>query len=133
VLPLRAVGAPIKSSIELAWVKVEDGRRGGPLELPGGVGIDAPVETDRGRGGGASPEIPGLEERGAALDEEGGRLPEADIGGSGGTGGAPFGGMLPELVVRLGGRDPLGGGGVARTGAALPGSFLLTHFFKSLS
>ena len=77
--------------------------------------------------------MPGLEERGAALDEEGGRLPEADIGGSEGTGGAPLGGMLLELAVRLGGAEPRGGGGVARTGAALPGSFLLTHFFRSLS
>lgn len=44
------------------------------------MGIAAPVETDRGRGGTASPEIPGLDDS-AALDEEGGLLPEADIGG----------------------------------------------------
>lgn len=119
--------------MELAWVKEDEGRGGGPLELPGGVGIEPPVETERGRGGAANPEIPGLDERGAALEEDGGRLPEADIGGSEGTGGTPMGGTLPELAVRLGGAEPRGGGGVARTGAALPGSFLLTHFFKSLS
>jgi hypothetical protein len=128
VLPLRAWGAPIKSSIELACVRDEEGRGGGPLELPGGVGIAAPVETDRG----AIPEKPGLEDNngGAAAEEDGGRLPETDIGG---IGDAPFGGMLPELAARLGGADPRGGGGVAWTGALLPGSFLLTHFFRSLS
>lgn len=70
VLPLRAVGAPIKSSIELAWLKVDGGRGGCPLELPGRVGIGPPVETDRGSGGTESPEIPGLDDRGAALDED---------------------------------------------------------------
>lgn len=70
VLPLRAVGAPIKSSIELAWLKVDGGRGGCPLELPGRVGIGPPVETDRGSGGTESPEIPRLDDRGAALDED---------------------------------------------------------------
>lgn len=130
---MRAVGAPIKSSIELAWVNVDGGRDGGPPELPGRVGIDAPVETDRGSGGIESPEIPGLDDRGAALDEDGGRLPGTDMGGIADARGIPFGGMLPELAVRLGGADTRGGGGVARVEVALPESFLLTHFFRSLS
>lgn len=108
--------------------------------LPGGPGTAAPVETDRGKlprdgGGTPSPENAGLDERegGMSLEEDGGRLPEAtEIGGPGGPGGGG-GGMLLELAARLGGAEPRGGGGVARTGSALLGSFLFTHFFKSLS
>lgn len=40
--------------------------------------------------------------------------------------------MLLELAARLEGPER-GGGGVARTGALELGSFLLTHFFRSLS
>lgn len=61
---------------------------------------------------------------GPALDEDGGRLPEPAGGG------APAEGTLPELAALL---EPLGGGGVARTVALLFGSFLLTHFFRSVS
>lgn len=77
-----------------------------------------------------SPNIAGLDERGGggmSLAEDWGRLPVADIGGPAG------GGMLLELTARLGGAELLGGGGVARTAAAELGSFLLTHFLRSLS
>lgn len=125
----------MRSSIELACVRDEEGRGGGgPDELPGGVGTLVPADTDRGRlpicGGTPSPEKAGLDESegGTSLDEDAGRLPEPrGIGGIGG------GGMLPELAFRLGGAEPRGGGGVARTGSALLGSFLFTHFFRSLS
>lgn len=96
VLPLRACGAPSRSSIELACVKDDDGRGGGPAELPGGVGTAAPVETDRGKlprvGGTPRPEKAGLDESegGTSLDEDGGLLPEPR--GMGGIGG---GGILP--------------------------------------
>lgn len=86
------------------------------------------VETDRGIGGGTlSPGKAGLDDRFAAsLDDDWGLLPDAaDIGAGGG-------GMLPELA-RLGGAELRGGGGVARTPALELGSFLLTHFFRSLS
>jgi hypothetical protein len=128
------VGAPRRSSIELAWVKEDAGRGGGPPELPGGVGTAAPVDTERGiaprDGGTPSPENAGLDERGGggiSLAEDWGRLPALDMGGPTG------GGMLPELAARLGGAEPRGGGGVARTAAAELGSFLLTHFLRSLS
>jgi hypothetical protein len=89
------------------------------------------VETDRagpreGVGGRPSEDGAGL------LDSGGGGAP-ADDGGllpSVGTGG---GGMLLPLALLLGGAGPFGGGGVARACVALLGSFLLTHFFKSLS
>lgn len=120
--------------MELAWVKEEAGRGGGPDELPGGVGTAAPVETERDmlpRGGGIpSADNAGLDERGGggiSLAEDWGRLPAPDIGGPAG------GGILPELAARLGGAEPRGGGGVARTAAAELGSFLLTHFLRSLS
>lgn len=130
VPPLRTCGAPSKSSIELALLRDVEGLGGGakPPELPGGVDAAAPVETDRGSGGTPSvdggaglPEIGG----GAPADDEG-RLPALDA-----IGGVAAGGTLVPLVVLLG---PIrGGGGGAAAGVALLGSFLLTHFFKSLS
>lgn len=64
---------------------------------------------------------------GALLEEDGGRLSEVtDFGGA-------AGGILPELAARPGVAEPRGGGGVAREEAAELGSFLLTHFFNSLS
>lgn len=116
----------------MAWLK-EDAGRGGPAELPGGVETAAPVDTERGilpRGGTPSPEDAGLDGRGGggmSLAEDWGRLPVADIGGPAG------GGILPELAARLEGAELRGGGGVARTAEAELGSFLLTHFLRSLS
>lgn len=127
--PLRAWGAPSKSSIELALLKDVDGRGGGckPAELPGGVGTAAPVETDRGPSGGGIPNaegagLPGIDGGGAPAEDPGRLLT---------LGGIAAGGTLAVLGVRLGGAGPRGGGGVPRTGALLLGSFLLTHFFKS--
>lgn len=88
------------------------------------------MDTDRGRGGGApkaedSAGLPaidgGAKPPGPAEDE--GRL---DI----------MGGVLPKLATLgalLGGPILLGGGGGVADGVALPGSFLLTHFFSSVS
>ena len=131
VPPLRACGAPSKSSIELALLRDVEGLGGGakPPELPGGVGAAAPVETDRGIGGG-TPNVDG----GAGLPESGGGAPADDDGrlpALDAIGGVAAGGTLAPLVVLLG---PIrGGGGGAAAGVALLGSFLLTHFFRSLS
>lgn len=57
---------------------------------------------------------------------DGGRLASP---ADGTTGGIP----LPALAVRLGGAEALGGGGVPRLGVELLGSFLLTHFLRSVS
>jgi hypothetical protein len=122
--------------MDCAWVRDAVGRGGPAVEVPGGVGTAAPLETDRGMlprydGGTLRPDNAGLAGGGgAALEEDGGRVlgPEGIIGG-----GPLMEGMLPELAVRLGGAEALGGGGVARTGALLLGSFLLTHFFSSVS
>jgi hypothetical protein len=122
--------------MDCAWVRDPVGRGGPAEEDPWGIGTVAPEEADRGiwpRPGGGTfrPDSAGLAERGgAALEEDGGRVlgPEGIIGG-----GPLIEGMLPELAVRLGGAEALGGGGVARTAAPLLGSFLLTHFFSSVS
>ena len=139
--PFLAVGAPSKSSIELALLSDVDGRDGGaspspgaePAELPGGVcvGAAAPVDTDRGRGGGAP------------SDEDSAGLPAIDGGAAPAPGPADddgrldiIGGVLAALavlVVLLGGPIRLGGGGGVADGVALLGSFLLTHFFSSVS
>jgi hypothetical protein len=130
---LRACGAPSKSSIELALLNDVAGLGGAPAELPGGVGKTAPVDTDRGIAGGGAPSEGGAglaDTDGGAPAEEDGRLPEAPAcGGVAIAGGGP---PLP-LIDLLGGAEPFGGGGVPRVGAALPGSFLLTHFFSSVS
>lgn len=136
VLPLRADGAPSKSSIELAWLNEVEGL-GGPAELPGRdeappAGGTAPVETDRagpnaGVCGRPSEDDAGLLDSGGggAPADEPGRLPDAA-----GTAG---GGMLLPLALLLGGAEAFGGGGVARAGVALLGSFPLTHFLSSSS
>lgn len=109
--------------MELALLSAVVGREGGPLPgAPGGPWIAALLETDRGRlpiGGGPD-----------------GGVPPADVDGLSaamGIGGGPDGGGPAALAVRVGGAEDFGGGGVARTGALLFGSFLLTHFFSSLS
>lgn len=122
--------------MDCAWVRDPVGRGGPAEEVPGGTGTAALEETDRGiwprPGGGIfRPESAGLAEGGKpAPEEDGGRVlgPEGIIGG-----GPLIEGMLPELAVRLGGAEALGGGGVARTAALLLGSFLFTHFFSSVS
>jgi hypothetical protein len=108
------------------------GLGGAPDELPGGVGKTAPVDTDRGIAGGGAPSEGGAglaDTDGGAPAEEDGRLPEPICGGVAIAGGGP---PLP-LIVLLGAAEAFGGGGVPRAGVALPGSFLLTHFFSSLS
>lgn len=131
---MRAVGAPSKSSIELALLREVEGLGGGakPPEVPGGVGAAAPVETGRGNGGGA-PNVDG----GAGLPEiDGGANAPADDDGRlpalWAIGGVAAGGRLAVLPVLLAG-PALGGGGVAAAGVAELGSFLLTHFFSSVS
>lgn len=140
--PFLAVGAPSRSSIELALLSDVDGRGGGgarpspgaePAELPGGVGVGAaaPVDTDRGREGGApsdedSPGLPATDGGAAPIPgpaDDDGRLDI--IGGVLAT--------LAALVALLGGPIRLGGGGGVADGVALLGSFLLTHFFNSVS
>lgn len=112
--------------MELALLKVVAGRGGGGPPGPGGIGT-APLETDRaivstGRG---TPSEPPAADGGVPPEVEG-RLSELmPIGGPGGT--------LVALAVLEGGAEIFGGGGVARTGVALLGSFLLTHFLRSLS
>lgn len=136
---MRACGAPSKSSIELAWLREVEGLGGGPAELPGRDELSPVVETalveiDRAGPnagvGGRPRDVAGLLDSGGggAPPDDDGRLPvPAGIGGTGG------GGILAPLAVRLGGPIAFGGGGVARVGVALFGSFLLTHFFRSLS
>lgn len=111
--------------MDVALLKDEPGRDGGP---PGGA------RNDRGKLGAASD--------GALVEIDGAGLvniadeppPPTGIGG-GGIGGTawlwPSGGI--GLAVLVGGAVPFGGGGVALAAVLLPGSFLLTHFFKSLS
>jgi hypothetical protein len=134
VAPFRACGAPRRSSIELALLRDVAGREGGArpeLEL-GGVAPAAPVDTERvgpsGAPGGGIPNSAGLSERdGGAPVPVDGRL----FGAVGGRCEA-IGGALLALADLLGGKGPLGGGGVERAVAvALLGSFLLTHFFSS--
>jgi hypothetical protein len=129
-LPLRACGAPIRSSIELALLRDVAGRDGGGPPGPDGVGTVPPLETDRaiGPGGGTPSEDGPLEAIGGAPADVEGRLSELTA-----IGGGPIGGVLVALTVLAGGAETFGGGGVARTGALLSGSFLLTHFFRSLS
>lgn len=131
--PLRAVGAPNKSSIELALLKEVEGLDGGakPPELPGGVGAAAPVDTDRGNGGGApNPDggagLPDIGDGANAPADDDGRLAALAMGG------VAVGGRLAMLPVLLAG-PALGGGGVAAEGVAELGSFLLTHFLSSVS
>lgn len=131
--PLRAVGAPNKSSIELALLKEVEGLDGGakPPELPGGVGAAAPVDTDRGNGGGApSPDggagLPDIGGSANAPADDDGRLVALAIGG------VAVGGRLAVLPVLLAGPARGGGGGAAAAVAEL-GSFLLTHFLSSVS
>lgn len=131
--PLRTVGAPSKSSIELALLKEVEGLGGGanPPELPGGVGAAAPVDTDRGNGGGApNPDggagLPDIGGGANAPADDDGRLAALAIGG------VAVGGRLAVLPVLLAG-PALGGGGVAAEGVAELGSFLLTHFLSSVS
>lgn len=153
VFPFRACGAPIKSSIELAWLKDVPGRDPGPDLDPGGVKPETPDETDRGIrcglpvSGGGTPkdDNAGLVDRDGAISEGGPRPnsddvtkvgTDPDIGGTlvDNCGTDIGGGALPALTDLLGGAEPLGGGGVALGPAlALLGSFLLTHFFKSVS
>ena len=135
--PFRAVGAPSRSSIELALLNDVDGRGGGgaspspgpgaePAILLGGVSLD----TDRGRGGGPPRDddnagLPAIDEgaKPPGPAEDDGRLDA-------------IGGVLPKLATLgalLGGPIRLGGGGGVADGVALPGSFLLTHFFSSVS
>ena len=106
--------------------------RGGAANPIGGVGMAAPVETDRWMEGGGRPseDGPGLPGGGIPV-VEGGRLPGPDNIGDGPDEGG--GAALLPLAVLLGGAEARGGGGVARAAVALPGSFLLTHFFKSVS
>lgn len=150
VPPLRAVGAPRRSSIELALLReVVDGRGGAACGVgppgPGGrllvlaTAAAAPaaeaLDTDRGgipfKDPGAGPLV---------LTPVEGRLsgvvPNCDIDSGRcnppGGGGATEDALLPTLTDRLCGPGPLGGGGVARAEAiALLGSFLLTHFLSS--
>lgn len=103
--------------------------------LPGGVGTAAPVETERAV---APSNVGGTASNGGAglpVDDGGGGGPADDDGRLSGPG-VPVGGgggtLLP-LAVRLGGAGPFGGGGAPRVTVLLLGSFLLTHFFKSLS
>ena len=88
------------------------------------------MDTDRG-GGGGTPSVDGgaglPDMKGGAPDEDG-RLPVLALEAIGGVFAA--GGTL--LLV-LGGPIRLGGGGGGVAAVALLGSFLLTHFFKSLS
>lgn len=158
MFPFLAWGAPSKSSIELAWLKDVPGLDPGPDLEPGGVNPDTPEETDRGikcglllrcglplRGGGTpKDDNAGLVDRDGAISE-GGPGPKSEVGPRVGTDpdiggtlvdswGTGIGGALPALTDLLGGAEPLGGGGVAlEVGFALLGSFLLTHFFKSVS
>lgn len=117
--PLRACGSPSKSSMEVALLNDVAGRGGG---IPG---VD---DIERGtfpaaRGG-------ALDEGGAGLAESGGRLPMAE--GALLSGPEPIGGA-PGLSDLAWGAGPFGGGGVLCANVLLPGSFLLTHLFSSLS
>lgn len=107
--PLRAVGAPSKSSIEVALLRDGAGRGG----APGGVAVPGTVA---GRDDGV------LDPGGAGLAEIDGGLPPSP-GAAGGTLG---------LAVRVEG-PAFGGGGVLRADVLPSGSFLLTHFLRLLS
>lgn len=131
VLPLRACGAPIRSSIELALPRDDLGRDGGGVSpVPDTVFIGASLEADRGAGraGGSPSEDCPLVGIGRASAEVDGRPSELAA-----FGGGPIGGSLAALATLDGGAEAFGGGGVARTGVPPSGSFLLTHFFRSLS
>lgn len=118
--------------MELALLRDVGGRDGGPLApAPERVGTDAPLDTDRAigpTGGTPSEDCGSLEAIGGAPAEVDGRSPEIA-----GVGVGPGAAVPVALTALLGSAEALGGGGVDRTGAALLGSFLLTHFFKSLS
>jgi hypothetical protein len=150
VPPLRAVGAPSKSSMELALLRdVVDGRGGGgciagpgfgpPAGSAGLAAVAAVVDTERGGspfglGPGPVPNA-GLVPNGDAPVPVDGRLsgvaPSCDMDGGRWSIGGPEE-ALPTLTDRLCGPGPLGGGGVARADTvALLGSFLLTHFLSS--
>lgn len=112
--------------MEFALLKA--GRGGGGPVAFGGFGT-APLEADRpivsiGRGTPSE-----------SLEAIGGAPPEVDgrLSGFIGTGEGAGGGILVALPVLVGGAEAFGGGGVARTGVALLGSFLLTHFLSSVS
>lgn len=117
--------------MELALLNDVAGRGGGGKDEPiGGVGMAALVEADR-----AVPSIGGgaASEGGAGLLDSDGGAPADD----GGLLSSPkpmlaAGGAVLPLALLLG-ADALGGGGVPRDTLALFGSFLLTHFFNSLS
>lgn len=112
--------------MELALLKVVGRGGGGPAPTPG-IGT-APLETDRAMvstGRGTPSEPPAAIE--GVPPEVDGRLSELIP-----IGGGPAG-TLMALPVLVGGPEVFGGGGVARTGVALLGSFLLTHFLRSLS
>lgn len=117
--------------MELALLSDVAGRGGGKEEPIGGVAMAALVEADR-----AVPSIGGgaASEDGAGLLDSDGGAP-ADDGGllSGPKAMLAAGGTVLPLALLLGGPDALGGGGVPRDTLALFGSFLLTHFFNSLS
>lgn len=147
VPPLRAAGAPRRSSIELALLRaVVDGRGGGaciagPKLGPPAAAVRpaAAAVVDTERGGrpfsvGPGPNA-GLVPNGDAPAPVDGRLsgvvPNCDMDGGRWSMGGPED-ALPTLTERLCGPRPLGGGGVARAEAvALLGSFLLTHFLSS--
>lgn len=114
--PLRAVGAPSKSSIEVALLRDGAGRGG----APGGVAVPGTVA---GRDDGV------LDPGGAGLAEIDGGPPERDGGLPPSPGAA--GGTL-GLAVRVEG-PAFGGGGVLRADVLPSGSFLLTHFLRLLS
>lgn len=105
---------------------------GGAANPLGGVETAAPVETDRWIEGGGTPRDDGAGLPGGGIPVvEGGRLLGGGIIGDALAGGG--GAALLPLAVLLGGPEARGGGGVARAAVALLGSFLFTHFFRSLS
>jgi hypothetical protein len=118
--------------MELALLKEVAGL-GGAANPLGGVETAAPVETDRWIEGGGTPreDRAGLPGGGGIPVVEGGRLLGGGIIGDALAAGG--GAALLPLAVLLGGPEARGGGGVARAAVALLGSFLLTHFFRSLS
>lgn len=122
--------------MELALLSAVPGLDGGPLTEPG-VKLGAPTETDRGSEW-------GLLDGGTDREGRAGEIDRGESAGILGAGlnmgmleaiGGPTGGEgWPPLADRLGGADPLGGGGVdTAAGLALLGSFLLTHLLSSLS
>lgn len=145
VPPLRAVGAPSRSSIELALLRdVVDGRGGGGcIAGPPAAGGGVPAVVDTERGGrpfgvgpcpGPGPKaglVPSCDAPAPVDGRLSGVVPSCEIDGGRWSVGGPED-ALPTLTDRLCGPGPLGGGGVARAEAvALFGSFLLTHFLSS--